>query len=557
MTEVQLFKNCKIDNINRVSSFSTLQEQNNYYEGLIVGGNGLKLEAINFQRLGDPMRINYKYDDIFEYCYGRIKLNDYWYYFSVNGLRVIQSEITEIGYRFDPWETTRLQFDAKLGRGYVERGKITDNNIKYWLPQVELQPRTVRVTTEPLAPLIQLKDPRPVGVGLSFLAITYVSSTGKKNINYIRPAYPGANTRVEILKYFSPSDILSQDSKNKNENDQFALSDVRGLWAIPFKYSSEERNVISGMTHIASGFKYWGNPPYQPYQKILSSMYDLFRVEEEEYTSPLDFKGENRGIQLPLVPETLDTTRRYITDMRGAEVFTAPYGRKITRPLRAMCDITYSSCKYIAWFGDNEHDMRFTIPCEPIPIMADSYNEYTVRQRMTDIESRRIARNQQLAQGISSSLTSAATGGILGSIGASPGSGMGRAGVGAGVSGGAGIAEAVAGYAIDRYYGHQQQAMTDNHFKHQKDELLLHGDAEDSLRDMQLVTEDWDEYSKTRFNNYIAVNGYHVHHALPDCSTFYIPGGTLKGDFDIDGNMPENWKKQIRERFSTGVRIIQ
>ena len=558
MTEVQLFKNCKIDNINRVSSFTTLAQQNAYYNGLITAGNGKKLEAINYRRLGDPLKINSDYDDLFTFPYGRIKLKDIWYYFSVTDIHYIQDEVTQIVYRFDPWETARLQLNTKIGRGYVERGKITAGNIGKWLPQRELQPRTMVITTEHLGWTpgtgVDLDyDGHPDGgddanvyPGLSLIAVVHNSSTNKDIINYVSQTNFGITDRMWLLRMWSPFEILS---KNPDNGTNFEPGDIKGMWVIPFTYANSTYNTNFGL--MFKGDHYKEMKFGTGYIPIPGSRFKIFSVDPLNKFSPFDFDGDTTSMVVNKKAVTEDTKRTYITDLRGNEIFSVPYGREMKGRIKGTLDITYTSCKYVLNVGENYNDLTFTVPCEPVSVIGDAEAEYFARQRQTDIEGRRIAMNQQLAHGLASAATSAATGAVLGGIGGTMG-----AGAGAGVAGGGSIIESLIGYGIDRHYGHQQQSMLDNHYKHAKDELSLYGESINSLRTMSYVTEEWDDYSKTRYNNYIEVNGYEVGHHLPDCSTFYVAGGTLKGDFDIDGDIPEKWKQEIRTRFGTGVRII-
>lgn len=533
MTQLQLFKNCKIDNINRVSSFTTTEEQNTYYQSLITDGNGRNVDVVNFQRIGDPMNVKLSYDDTINYTYGRIKLADIWYYFSVMELAVVQREVTQIVYRIDPWETARLQMNLKLGRGFVERGTITDGNIKYWLPQSELQPRILNYNPDYL---FGYRDPTITQVTDDPIIMMSIhdSQNDEMLVYFIEGMYTWDRDsfRSILIKYglHGPNGVLN--------NTGVTLSDVRGVWVCPLSLfnassSPSDRRLVKSGGAGNNAYKLWD---------ITESVGEIFNAS---FT-----------LSTPLVNE--DTKRRYITDMRGNEIYCPPYGKEVNQ-IRMYYDVSYTSCKVVCvCTGDSQDkhlfkpDERFTIPCEPIPIMGDAYQEYFARQRQTDIEGRRIAREQQLMHGIASSITSAGTGLVLGGIGGATGAAR-----GGGIMGGFGLVESLVGYGIDKHFGHQQQSMLDNHHKRQKDELSLMGEGYHTARAIMIVTEEWDDYSVNRFNEYIAVNGYAVNHFLTDCSSFYIPGGTLKGDFDIDGDVPESWKGTIRDRFAVGVRIIQ
>lgn len=529
MTTLQLFKNCKIDNINHVSSFGSTAEQNTYYQGLIAEGNGLNLTALNFKHLGDPINIKGDYDELFTYNYGRIKIKDTWYYFSVYDISYIRDEITQIHYRFDPWETVRCQHGATLGEGFVERGKITAGNVTHWIPQTDIQPRTLKYTR---TNLFDSSDTVNRGDGVSILTVCGNSSTNM-NINMIT-LKPTANI-YDFLMKVKWADILSEDPLNL-VGDEFAISDLRGAWVIPFTYGISARvDHKHELVHTNYGC-------------------DLYGVENR--TGPdrnyaLDFNFDLKG---PLFHR--DTERTFLTDMRGTEIYTPPYGVEYTGKVHVKANVSYNSCIFRCYInGDRTNpEKRFTIMGEPLPVMGDAFNEYFVRQRQTDIEGRRIARNEQLAKALTGAITGGAQAGVMGGI---AGGGLQQAGLSAVAGGGGAVVGSLINYGLDTHFGHQQQTLLDSHYRAQRDELELTGDAPWVYEGVKIVKEEWDEWSRTRFENYIAVNGHKVHHYLTNCSPFYVSGGTLKGDFTINGNIPDNWKQEIRQRFRTGVRIVE
>lgn len=531
MTDLQLFKNCKIDNINRVSSFSTVEAQNAYYAGLISNQNGIDSTAINFQRMGDPIVLKHEYDEVLNYNYGRIKLKDVWYYFSITDLRVVQKELTQIIYRIDPWETARLQMNLTLGRGLVERGTITDDNIKYWLPQNELQPRLMNYSETTLFDTAQWSD---FNNEISIITVTGHKYTNM-NINMIK-LKQGA-TIYDFMKNFNLGNVLKHDPRNVYDGEDYKLSDLRGAWVVPISYGISSRTV-----HFIDQGGISDNADYG---------YTLYGLEGR--TGPDRNYALNFHFDLKTPLYHRDTERTFITDLRGVEIYTPPYGAEYSGKVYVEANVSYNTCSFRCYINNDKTDpsKRFTIMGEPLPVMGDAFNEYFTRQRQTDIEGRRIARNDQLAKGLLSTATSTATGYILGGIGGAGGSS-------AGVAGGGSIVESLGGYMIDKHItSPKQQAMLDNHYRAQRDELELTGDGFWAYNPLKIVTETWDEYSQTRFDNYIAVNGYSVNHYLTDCSSFYVPNGTLKGDFEIDGNVPESWKVAIREKFLKGVRIIE
>ena len=506
--KLQMFKNCKIDNVKNVSFFSTIEAQNDYYEDLITAGNGFEKD-INFNKLGEPFIINYEYGDILEYNYGRFKLSDKWYYFSVEDLEVNTNGKTKIIYQIDAWETSRLQFGVSLGVGTIYRGQPNNCPIQR---EADFQPITYKFTK--------------AGGSRSYnnvITIVHNSTTDKDNINvfdsyiFMEIAHTG-----QLAKY------LAYDENNGNP---FKPSDLMGAWITPFK-------PTGATTPAGSGWELKSDPSNEIifYRWLFDPIFMIGGIKTSFYT-----KRELK---------TTDTERGYITDFRGNELYTVPFGKVIPNntTINGIFDITYTSCN-IVLNSDSDPDLKFTLPCEPLSVIFDSKAEYFARFRQSDIDNRQLVRERQLAESVMNIGQSAIGGGIAGGM-----AGM----VGAGAVGGTvlGVASSLGQYALSGHYNQKEQQIIDARVKNTKDELGLIGEAVDSVREPWYVTEEWDDLSKNRLIEHQNTYGNKLNYSSINCQNFYTVG-PMVGDFEIKGNIPNTWKNQINSRFRNGVRVIE
>jgi len=523
--KLQMFKNCKIDNVKNVSFFSTIEAQNDYYEGLITAGNGFEKD-INFNKLGEPFIINYEYGDILEYNYGRFKLSDKWYYFSVEDLEVNTNGKTKIIYQIDAWETSRLQFGVSLGVGTVFRA--SNNNIFKGKINKDIQPNLISYSRDTI--LTQYDGGPFSQYGLKAqIIIGYKKPTETAVTYYLYSQFKNAKSII--------SGYWINSFKNMSSITNFANSDITGVWIVPYGAISNY-NAWSLVSEVKDSL---GFPEM--------SLYTTFSLvtDADDYTYEVELGNK--------VLKNTYKEKSYLTDMRGEVIFTPQENRNfgVNKKIKMTLSLSPTSTCFECYIDGYKDETLFILPCEPVYIFGDSYNEYFVRQREYDMATRRMNNERQLIDGIMNVGQSTIGGGILGGMSDQTKAGL----IGGTVLG---VASSLGQYALNNYYAPKEQKLLDDLHKKGKSELLLYGERLASFvyrsTDFCIITETWDSESLTRYESDINTNGFVMNYPCLNCSQFYNVG-VLSGDFEINGNIPNIWKNQINSRFRNGVRVIE
>lgn len=520
MSNIELFKNCKVDNINRVSGHTALNVQNNYYDSLHAAGNGKKLTDAVFNKLGQPFLLNTSFDDIVEYTYGRVRLSTtgYWYYFGIDDFEVNTSGKTVVTYTLDPWETARCQMGAKLGRGVAKFSAAPPEGIN--IPQQSMQPHMINSSQFPLYKSFSNER--------FSLFVFYRDDAVNKSYIY----YMTAKTVIANAEYI----ILGEWGRILNEDPgltTYADTKVINAWLCPIALSAQQ--LVDGWTKVSPDNSQ--NMLYK--QRAGTRTY-------KEYTVAI-YQNLSSG---PM-------HRSYVTDLRGSEVWSCPYGRSATH-YKYVLEISPGSMKVIFEMVGMGTQGRFTIPCETIPLFSDAYNEYFARSRGTDMEMRMKEIDVQFWMDVANIAEGAVGGSIVGGMAG----GQDNAGKGVGIGAAVGAAVSLVTTMVTNKFQKdvqpEFQAITDKAYRNQKDELSLVGSNVISIikmyRGSMVVRETWDALSVERFQEMVRAIGYQMNYNIIDGHSFYTHG-PLAGNFEIDGNIPSSWKGQIRERFALGVII--
>ncbi len=522
--KLQMFKNCKIDNVKNVSFFSTIEAQNDYYEGLITAGNGFEKD-INFNKLGEPFIINYEYGDILEYNYGRFKLSDKWYYFSVEDLEVNTNGKTKIIYQIDAWETSRLQFGVTLGAGVINRSSA---NLDIVTLEDGMQPAMI-------------------------------------NRRYLKK-FNSINKSVYIVYHNSVNNYTTAFLMQFDYHDRFSIRD--GTYVVSFM---QEYGLCYPNTPVISDIIGAWLMPYSNH--LNTTIWEKCTrtdggVESNFlYTLKLNNTSVNAftpdKIQLNMNLLNMETRKTSITDLTGNIIFT-PYPRKMYPPniyLKLALNTSLTSPAFSCWLSNDatydDADLKletlFTLPFEPLDVMGDSYQEYFVRQRDSDIQSRKLSYERQLVERIAGAGQGAIGGAIAGGM-------SGAGGIGAVAGFGLNAISSLGQYVINQHYDPKEQAIIDKRYKNSKDELIFVGSKVESIlnqsTDFSIVEEAWDNDSQNRYFGYINTYGYKRDFYSLNCNQYYNVG-YMSGDFEIKGNIPNIWKNQINTRFRNGVRVIE
>jgi len=504
MTTIHLYKDCKVDNIARMSSFADLTAQNTYYSGLDGDPSKSLILDGTFNKIGEPILLPKSYEDIIGFSYGRMKVKDLWLYFSISDYLVIEENKTQIVYKLDCWETGKHQLGVTLGKGFLRRSSSS-----------VFAGAHKRFDVQPIAPTYSLST-------LFSQDLTYPISI----LIYYRPTNSTESQiyELQLASHMTTYIIRSNWVKFLTPIPNFIESDIVGAWISPL---SPEKLDPGAWTHVSS------DPDEIPAWKLFTSPF-----------IPIGWVTENITMNQALTTSDIQTDS--ITDMRGNIIWTCPYGKTFNNGITLLLDFSPTTCKWTGKINGSNYESNITIPCEPLAIFVDSYTEYFARQRDTDITTRKLSNQKALVSGIVSAGTNAGLGGLTsGTVG--------------GAMGGLAVVSAIGNYVIGEYYAPKEQNIVDKTYEKTKDELALTGDSVASLLaswlGVKVLRETYDTYTQNRINGEINTIGYVVNIYSTNCQTYYTVC-SMSGDFEIMGNIPELWKQQIRDRFNGGVTIV-
>lgn len=488
---VTLYKDCNIDGITRIGRWETLAVQLTYLNRF----DHKTYSDVPTVRLGEPLRLNDKLNNLIEYNYGSIDFGDgFLYFFSVADLSMRTETITDVSYMLDVWDTVIAQIGNPVSRAVITRYS------------------------------------QPKGI----MSIPY---------NPIRKV-------VKSSSYLSPQSIIALywDSAN---NNPFVLM-------APINTVQKMKNAISGLwfPFDASGWSASGVWSCGIVPVAFDPADDWARIESN---SECYYKMgiTNPTLSNPFNKSTLiNTGTEYdeIRDLRGNVVFTCPYGEQLTFS-KGTLDISASSIQLRYTFYNSEGKFYdVVIPSEIPTVFTDSWQEYQLRQREIDIENRNLQINQQLYTGIANSATSAAMGAIMGPVGGLS-AGVGAAmGAGSGLISTLGNYAIQSVYSpkiqalTDKAYVYANDALSTSGSA----SMNIYDSWKGGLYRIS-----WDDDSLDTYNYDVQLNGYYTTY-IPDdpASSLTEYAGPITADVDVTGPIPTAWKEQIHTRFLNGVVFI-
>lgn len=522
--KLQLFKNCKIDNIKRMSNFTSVTEQNNYYESLITNNNGIDISTTNYYKVGQPLIINYPYEDILIYNYGRFKLSDKWVYFSITDFDTVNENKTKIYFNIDCWETARYQYNVTLGKGVINR----------------LSDRIIEIPQNIDCPI---KDYSRKSLGYFnsnniFLVIWYRDTSNVSHIymcavitQYLKDLVLKADLKTIIVG----AGISSDDYNDEN---------IINAWLSPVNMKSIMNN--NGWDEKGR----IGSAPETPIWELTNTSY----LHNTLFSTTLGNEIKHTDTQID-----------YIVDSIGNIVYTLPFGYSFTSSDKmSICfDISPSAFNLILQIHkSNElgnltgyYETTFSIMCERVNVFIDNYQSYYAVNREYEIKNRELTQEKEfyssLTQSINAGGNMAISGGMVGGL-----PGMIGGFIGGTVGG---LIMPGVNLGINNIYNPKFQELTDNYNKKVPDSIKLTGNNIVPLllyNRCGVLTEKFNDDGLDRYNDMIANQGYKVDYSSDNCEIYYDTGN-IQGDFEIIGNIPDTWKGQIRERFNNGVIVIQ
>lgn len=530
--ELQLFKNAYSDNHNRIKKFADLTAQNDYYDNL---SDKIEIEG-NYNKIGDNIRIVGDYATLSNYNYGRFKYHNIWFYFSVVEYLIVNEQKLEIVYNLDYYETARYQYDVSLGKGTIQNitteysaGKIAK------IPKNENGLGLMKKTS-----LVDFRD--------SFEGVIFYVYHGdsRADINGIYVLDFSTDPLSSFIQRLLDNSYINKlvsylSNLHPDWSSHFDMNDIRGCWLIPRGFINKIKDPISGANWLNVG---GATDPL------------LYRHSGYSSVSYNDFKYYKYG-----EIKRTDNVYTVFMDTESNILWEIPTGDYVngSKTVEYNIDISASSCDLrINFTIANGVVERLVYPLPSVTVYNNTYLEYTARQRQTDIELRHTNNEQQLVNGLVNIGSSV----IGGAVGGAMAGGKAGAGMGAGAGFISGYIGSVGGYAVNEYYGNIQQNIIDNQYKRASNNLLLHGDGVISRLTHYFGFYDVSysgDLGGDRTDKIIETYGYEINLHYPDVQSYIDYLQTVNGDsyimgnFEVNGHIPDNWKKQIKDRFNGGV----
>ena len=532
-TQIEFFTDTELSDISKIRIYDSLQKQNDYFDSLTkVTVSGA------FKGFDEPILI---YEDVASaigHSYGRFKIGTKYYYFYVVDVRQDTPGKTWIYYRLDYWETARLQFGATLGRGFITRtsfvpGCATPYDPKYY---TFVKRQWISNRTNPLDSEV-------------FPDIIFFARDSERNecrVGYIRG--PFTNTELMLIlngnwmEYLAPVGISG--------TPYWTAADISGAWFTPPIIDIDDYTESMGWIKMAGrDGNFAGN--------TLVSLYPT-----SSQVTHFDNLIYDLHTSWEFITDNAHTT--VIKDLEGNIVYQFDYGRTIEE-LRFELSVSPTSCKWVVYKRGSDDSVFFTFPCSTLDVFTDSYMEYFARERDFDISTRELNCKKDLVSGMSGGASGAVSGAVTGALLGSAVPGIGTAigaiaGAGAGLIGGAITSGADA--AVSTYFNPQEQAIKDRYMKNAVDPLAIVGSnlvkfLFSGSRFCGVFQYEVDPDTKSRIESDVAEFGHYTSRAVSSGEGYIADDARLKGDFVINGSIPENWKAAIQNRFSTGVHIIK
>ena len=242
----------------------------------------------------------------------------------------------------------------------------------------------------------------------------------------------------------------------------------------------------------SSGYTSWnaGRDAWVGFLNCRNNGVNWWMEEPDSFSRPWEYElGGEDGI----TPD--DVTSYIITGMQGEIMGSLPYGVTVTAARIAVdCGASgaYLHVSFVSSLSPDGTDeelyahqynagsklagvvgLAFTIPLPAIPVTQNAWSSYVYSgQRELDIESAKIARDQNLINGLTGVISGGTTGGLMGSVIKQT---VRTAGIGA--LAGAAVTAGVTGaqYAIQRHIDDRLQDAQDRRYANQTANLILSG----------------------------------------------------------------------------------
>lgn len=494
---VTLYQGAKVNGTSRMGLWASLTEQKDYFDSLsrITYSTGTV-------KLGEPLRLNATVSTIMSYDYGAIDYGDgFRYYFTINDLQMVTETLTDVYYSIDCYETLVCQKPFNYGRAHIIR--YPDQIGK---PMLSYEPNII------------------TKVKSHTLVLTY---------NLIAVAWGSADNHYYTIL------IPSTNTHHITTDDWFNgswFSKIKAIYSLQLSDVTESDIIITG---IVPG--------------VIDGVTDT-----QVYNDLVEEMGITANSVLDANTVSSDHTKiSVIKDCRGNIVYTCPIGHSydISSPISTLISITNISLMITltkTGTSGNTTKEYVRIPCENVSWVIDSWQEYAVRQRQVDIETR----NNQNTKSLVSGLIQASESAVMGSLFGGGGKGGLTSAQGAIAGAGGGLVSALGNYAVNMLYAGKEQGLIDKSYQYANDMLINMGDFSYSeLHEYKVGLYNLEYDSVEQNTNDIEVNGYPVSVSV-DSFNNYIKKGKIQAEIEILDISSKSWKDEIQTRFSQGVYLV-
>ena len=466
-----------------MSNFRNEEDRNAFYDALEH-----EEYQVRFNKIGDPFKIT---ADVMDYNAGYITWKNKRWFFFVDYWNVINENIIEVYYTIDAWETYAYSDNIKFGHYHTYRTAHQEvgHYKNYYAPTTT---KTALVTRFDLDIL-----------SYWLLYVVYDDTNNKARFGWygMKASYVFFGVSQDIINAIKGQDGLSDNLR------------LISAFVTPFYDDVIDNDAYVGDSYI----KISGSHYLARFDQYITCIYEFsFNFQNSRY-------------------------KKYkVLDNSAVEVWRAS-DRKTYTGMEARLNMSYAGASWRCEMKSSDTDdvEVFTLPLVPIDIISDAWAQYYVQRRNYDVQTRQIASQQQLVNGV---VGNAIGGGIAGATAGPVAGAIGAVG---------GIVGSVVGYATDtNIFNPQIQSATDELYRKANDTLNLVGEGYTDVFWSGLYSEIWDAQTQRINDAAIAESGY-INNEYGAKFTFK-ENGPFAGDVQITG-IPRVASNQIRQRLVNGV----
>lgn len=487
-----------------------------------------------------------------------------------------------IRFTIDYWRTYNQR--ATFGRGNVERCPLPEFRRPY-----NVQPRHRRITD--IIPLNPTQDTVSDGsdIAASWIIVVYTENVGTESapITVLHKAFfPISDEYLMSGASFTKAELVNMQWQYSTVTAPSAASVYEGRFDESMGIDpAAVVGVYLSPICPSDGFTSWSDSrdSWVGLGNVKTHGSVSWMEEANSFSKTWEYDLGQEGITAG------DETSYIITGMQGEIMGALPYGVTVTKARIAVdCGASgaYLHVSFVSGLSPEGTDeqlyndyynagpkfaatvgLAYSIPLPAVPVTENAWSSYVYSgQRDFDVESAKIAREQNLINGLTGILTGGATGGLTGAmLKSTPMTAAGGALIGA--AAGAGMAGLR--YGMEGYFNDRLQDAKDQLYANQTGNLILSGGSryylvhseltgQKNLHGVCVVALTMDAVSQAEYESDMELNGYPVQFTAPSCTALIDAGGPLRiSDLKVGGaGVTFNAIESIKDMFTRGVYIV-